>query len=164
MRKMLSTALLVLLTGCVNLQKLEVVDHVDDHTNFAAIRTYTWAVGWPAGELEQHTRIVAAINKELAAHQLTESANGHADVTVDYGVLWRTDGDLSLAGKVPDREIPSFPVMTLSVRVRDAGTGQDVYTARSDARVDAWGQVSATTLTTEVDRMFERYPIPKSTP
>ena len=164
MRKMLSTALVVLLTGCVHLQELEVVDHVDDHTDFAAIKTYTWAVGWPAGELEQHKQIVAAINKELAAHQLTETANGHADVTVDYGVLWRTDGDLSVAGEVPDREIPSFPVMTLSVRLRDPGTGREVFTARSDARVDAWGQVSPTILATEVDRMFERYPKPKSAP
>ena len=121
-----------------------------------------WATGWPAGYPDQHEHIVAAVNRELAARHLTERTDGHADVTVDYGVLWRTDADLSKGGEVPDRQLPTFPVMTLVVRLREVGTSRELFTVRSDTPVQNYGRTPETMLTARLAQMFERYPTPKS--
>ncbi len=150
--------------GCIGgLQSYKKAEYtVEKDANFAALRTYAWATGWPAGYQDQHERIVAAINRELAARNMTERPAGQADVTVDYGVLWRNDADLSRAGDVPDRDLPTFPVMTLTVRLREAATKREVFSARSDTPVGSYGHTTDATLTQRVAEMFEHYPESKS--
>ena len=154
----------VLLTvgGCtLKLRSYEIVSTVDNETDFAALRTYAWATGWPAFEDAQHEQIVAAVNRELAARHFTESTDGHADVTVTYGVLRREDADLSAAGDVPDRELPTFPVITLVVRMREADTRRELFSVRADTPVPSVGH-AATAIDNRIVQMFERYPERKS--
>jgi hypothetical protein len=155
-------AVLLIAGGCgPALQKYEIVTAIDKRADFAAFKTYAWATGWPADEEEQHVQIVAAVNRELAARHLTERPDGDADVTVVYGVLRRTDADLSAAGHVPDRELPRFPVVTLVVRIREADTRRELFSVRSDTPLPMDGTTGATAITDQIGRMFERYPAPK---
>jgi len=156
--------IVVLLTagGCsLKLRSYEIVSTVDKETDFASLRTYAWATGWPAFDEAQHEQIVAAVNRELAARHFTESADGHGDVTVTYGVLRREDADLSAAGDVPDRELPTFPVITLVVRMREAATRRELFSVRADTPVQSVG-TAATAINDQIVQMFERYPERKS--
>jgi hypothetical protein len=165
MGKMLIAGFVVLLTagGCttLTLRPYAIVSTVDKETDFASLRTYAWATGWPAFEEAQHEQIVAAVNRELAARHFTESADGHADVTVTYGILRREDADLRVAGDVPDRELPTFPVITLVVRMREGGTRRELFSVRADTPVQSVG-TAATAIDNRIVQMFERYPERKS--
>jgi len=164
MGKLLIPGLVVLLTigGCaLKPGAYAIVSTVDEQTDFVAFRTYAWAPGWPAYDETQHEQIVAAVNRELAARHLTESADGHADVTVTYGVLRREDVDLSAAGHAPDRNLPTFPVITLVVRMREADTRRELFSVRADTPVQSV-QTAATAIEDQIVQMFERYPERKS--
>jgi hypothetical protein len=148
--------------GCYGgLQDYETVADIDTHANLPAFRTHAWEIGWPAGYRDEHKRIVAAINRELAARGLVESPGGQADLALVYAVLWRTDADLSVTGEVPDRQLPTFPVMTLVVRIRDPRTSREVFTARTDTPVQQYGRVSDAVLGRQVRDLFEEYPLPR---
>jgi hypothetical protein len=164
MGKMLIAGFVVLLTagGCaLKPGSYAIVSTVDEQTDFAALKTYAWAPGWPAYEDTQNEQIVAAVNRELAARHLTESADGHADVIVTYGILRREDVDLSAAGHAPDRELPTFPVITLVVRMREAATRRELFSVRADTPVQSV-QTAVTTIDDRIVQMFERYPERKS--
>ena len=134
MRTMLIAGFVVLLTagGCaLKPGSYAIVSTVDEQTDFAALKTYAWAPGC------------------------------HADVTVTYGILRREDVDLSAAGHAPDRELPTFPVITLVVRMRQADTRRELFSVRADTPVQSV-QTAVTAIDDRIVQMFERYPEPKS--
>ena len=73
----------------------------------------------------------------------------------------REDADLSAAGDVPDRELPTFPVITLVVRMREADTRRELFSVRADTPVQSVG-TAATAIDDRIVQMFERYPERKS--
>jgi hypothetical protein len=57
---------------------------------------------------------------------------------------------------VPDRELPTFPVVSVAVVIRDAATSKELFNVRADAPVQAGGK--AATITDQIAQIFERYP------
>jgi hypothetical protein len=75
--------------------------------------------------------------------------------------LRREDIDLSAAGHAPDRELPTFPVITLVVRMRETETRRELFSVRADTPVQSV-QTATTAIDDQIVQMFERYPERKS--
>ena len=82
---LLCTAGLMLLAGGAAAQ--DVNYDYDRHANFSAYRTYAWVGGTNLADDLNHARIVAAVDRQLAAKGLTQvDSTGNPDVLVLYRV------------------------------------------------------------------------------
>ena len=142
----------------------------DRHANFSAYRTYAWAGGTNLADDLNHARIVAAVDRQLAAKGLARvDSTGNPDVLVVYQVgLHRGPGVQRLrqpAGPFP-RGGPSWarvervPVGTLAVGIIDAKTRSMVWRAAATKDLDP-GQSPEKwekNLNKAVEKMFKHYP------
>ena len=123
-----------------------------------AAKTYVWAVGRPSPDKDIDRMIVAAIDRELAAHGLAKRPAAPGDLAVTYTSLNRTDVDVS-SDKSREASAP-FNVGTLVVDVSNSASRESLYRVRMDTPIDR----NPTTLEAEigaaVKAMFETYAQP----
>jgi hypothetical protein len=130
----------------------------DRHANFAAYRTYTWVTGTTlAADDLNHARIVAAVDRQLAAKGLAQQdSGGSSDVQVLYLVGLRQDLEFNgydhhLAGPEGGpswARVEPVPVGTLA-----AAATKDLDLGQSPER---WER----NLNKAVEKMFKHYPGP----
>jgi len=130
----------------------------DAHTDFSKLKTYEWEMGWAAIDRDAHRHFVVAINRELSALGLTEGDPGKSDVTVAYYSLRRDDVSLDWKVLTSKDHLPTFPVGTLIVVIREAGTRRELFNARADAPIDLDPERLNAIIDDKVARMFELYP------
>ena len=144
----------------------------DRHANFAAYRTYAWvgATTLAADDLN-HARIVAAVDRELAAKGLAQADSGaNPDMQVLYLVGLRQDLELNGYENrlvVPDdgaswARVEPVPVGTLAVEIIDAKSHALVWRAAATKDLDL-GQSPdrwERNLNKAVEKMFKHYPGP----
>jgi hypothetical protein len=130
---------------------------VDEHTNFAALHTYSWTPGWGAFNQDLDTHIVAAIDRELTSLGLTRLAGAPSDMLVTYGTVRRTNVDVS-AKRRGKPVYPEYPVGTLVVVLRESLEHREVFRARAELRVNIDTAQLGEQIDVIVARMFARYP------
>ena len=130
----------------------------DAHTDFSKLKTYEWEMGWTAIDRDAHRHLVVAINRELSALGLTEGVPGQSDVTVAYYSLRRDDVSLDWKVLTSKDHLPTFPVGTLIVVIREPGTRRELFSARADAPIDLEPERLNAIIDDKVARMFDLYP------
>ena len=91
---LLCTAGLMLLAGGAAAQ--DVNYDYDRRANFSAYRTYAWVGGTSQADDLNHARIVAAVDRQLAAKGLTQvDSTGNPDVLVLYRVALTEDLEIN---------------------------------------------------------------------
>jgi Domain of unknown function (DUF4136) len=121
-------------------------------------RTYAWRVSKPSFDKTIDALIVAAVDRELAAHGLTKLTSGQSDVDVTYGSLSRTDVDLKKGGK--DGARPESAVGTLVVDLTDPTSRKELFSVRMDTPIASDPATLEATINAAVTAMFEKYPSP----
>ena len=149
--------------GQTVMPKYRVTVKADKHTDFASLRTYAWDRGMRAPYESTHERVVAAVDREMAALGFTQVTDGKSDVLVTYVTLRRTDVDLKAKSRTPDGMRPSYPVATLLVLLRDPGTLKELYRARVDTPIELDEEKLAATIDDRDAQMFARYPTRRET-
>ena len=141
----------------------------DRHANFSAYRTYAWAGGTNLADDLNHARIVAAVDRQLAAKGLARvDSTGNPDLLVVYQVGLHQD--LEINGYDNRWALPSggpswarlerVPVGTLGVAIIDAKTRSMVWRAAATKDLDL-GQSPEKwekKLNKAVEKMFKHYP------
>jgi uncharacterized protein DUF4136 len=165
---MLWTAGLVLLARGAAAQ--DVNYDYDRHANFAAYRTYAWVGGTTlAADDLNHARIVAAVDRELAAKGLAKADSGaKPDVQVLYLVGLRQDLEFNGYENrlvVPDGgaswgRVEPVPVGTLAVEIIDAKSHALVWRAGAtkDLNLGQSPERWERNLNKAVEKMFKHYP------
>jgi hypothetical protein len=151
-------ALLVAGAAAGLMPKYKVTTQIDKKTDFSRLKTYVWEPGWASYDADAHKQIVAVIDRELTALGFSKGTEGHADVTVVYATLRRTDVDLKTKARTAEGLRPTFPVATLVVLIREPGTHKELFRARADTPVDMEPEKLELTINHQVEQMFLRYP------
>jgi hypothetical protein len=143
----------------------------DRRANFTAYRTYAWAGGTNLADDLNHARIVAAVDRQLAAKRLARvDSTQNPDVLVVYRVGLTQDLEINgydnrLAvpyGGPSWARLERVPVGTLAVGMFDAKTRSMVWRAAATKDVDL-GQSPEKwekNLNKAVEKMFKHYPGP----
>ncbi len=160
MKTALRTGVLVLLAAAAfagDMPKYRITTRADKHTDFSRLKTYAWEPGgWTAFDPGAHERIVAAVDRELAALGFTKATEEDCDVTVVYGSITRTDVDLKAKAVGPEKVRPTYPVASLVILLHEPGTQKELFRARADTPIDP-GRLDAV-IDRQVRAMFARYP------
>jgi hypothetical protein len=141
----------------------------DRSANFSGYRTYAWAGGTNLADDFNHARIVAAVDRQLAAKGLTgvDSA-GSPDVLVAYQVGMHQD--LEVNGYENRLDLPSggpswarlerVPVGTLVVGIIDVKTHSMVWRAAATKDLDSSASPGKweKSINKAVEKMFKHYP------
>ena len=143
----------------------------DRSANFSAYRTYAWAGGTSQADNLNHARIVAAVDRQLAAKGLSQvDSTGNPDVLVLYRVALTQDLEVNAWdnrwagpgwGGGPSRaRVERVPVGTLVVGIIDAKTRSLVWRAAASKDLDpgASPEKWEKSLNKAVEKMFKRYP------
>jgi hypothetical protein len=133
----------------------------DKKTNFAALRTYTWTVGYNAYVPEAHKMIVAAFEAEMTRLGFTKVETG-ADVTLTYATVTGTDVDLKALDKL-EREGKSGATPTkararLMVIMRTATSSAQIWAASTREYLDPDPANLGATIQSVTARLFATYP------
>ena len=143
----------------------------DRHANWSAYRTYAWAGGTNLADNLNHARIVAAVDRQLAAKGLTPvDSTGNPDVLVVYRVGLHQDLEVNgydnrWAGPVGGpswARLERVQVGTLAVGIIDAKTRSMVWRAAASKDLDLnqspekWEKK----LNKAAEKMFKHYPAP----
>jgi Domain of unknown function (DUF4136) len=129
----------------------------DKHTNFAQLRTYRWTTGWTAFDKDVDQRVVAAVDRELAASGLTQVAGWSSDVLVRYASLVRTDVDLKSKISSDTQLRREYRVGTLTVFLLEPRTMRELFRARADLPLETEPPRLASQIDSVVAEMFARY-------
>ena len=145
----------------------------DQRANFAAYRTYAWAGGPKLADDLNHARIVAAVDRQLAAKGLTQvDSTRNPDVLVVYRVgltndleingydnRWAGPGWGGWGGPISAR-VERVPVGTLVVAMIDAKTRSMVWraTGSKDLDLGASPEKWQKKIDKAVEKMFKHYP------
>ncbi len=129
----------------------------DKHTNFAALKTYSWTTGWSAFNREIDRQVKDAVDRELAAAGLTKRDGEDGDMLVTYGALQRTDVDLKAKASGDPKARPVYAVGSLVVLLLHPETRRELYRARADTRLSSDPAVLDQQIDAVVKRMFEGY-------
>ncbi len=156
--KPLLTMLVAAVAAASQMTQYTVTATADEHTDFSKLKTYEWEMGWTAIDRDAHRHFVVAINRELSALGLTEAAPGKSDVTVAYYSLRRDDVSLDWKVLTSKDSLPTFPVDTLIVVIRDAATRRELFSGRADAPIDLDPERLNAIIDEKVARIFELYP------
>jgi len=165
MTKLLMAGLFVIAAaqaGAGELRIYNVTTKVAKHADFSKLKTYTLVTGWPSIDVEFHDQVIAAIERELAAAGLAKRTSGPSDVTVTYAAVRRTDVDLKAKGRGPAGERPTYPVASITVRMRHPITNQDLFLARAVTPIDLSPGAIEATINDRIAKMFARYPTRRS--
>lgn len=158
----------LMLLGC-GVATQDVSYDYDQRANFSAYRTYAWAGGANMADDLNHARIVAAVDRHLAAKGLAQvDSTQHPDVLVIYQVALTEDLEINAydhrwagphAG--PSRaRVERVPVGTLAVAMIDARARSTVWRAAAsqeldlDAPPEKWEK----NINKAVEKLFKRYP------
>ena len=155
--KSLCVIFVAALAATSQITQYKVTAKADKHTGFSKLKTYEWESGWIAPDRDVHAHLVAAITRELTALGFAEGLPGHADVTVAYYSLRRDDGDLS-SKPTESEKLPTYPVGTLIVMMREPGTRRELFSARADAPIELEPARLNAIIDEQVARMFALYP------
>jgi hypothetical protein len=174
---LLCTAGLMLLAGGAAAQ--DVNYDYDRRANFSAYRTYAWVGGTSQADNLNHARIVAAVDRQLAAKGLTQvDSTGNPDVLVLYQVALTEDLEVNAYdnrwagpgwggwggwGGGPSRaRVERVPVGTLVVGMIDAKTRSMVWRTSATKDLDLGDNPEKweKKLNKAVEKMFKRYPVP----
>lgn len=133
----------------------------DKKVDFAALRTYTWSGGTHADRPDAHKMIVVAVDAEMAGRGFKQVATG-ADVTLAYYTGFTTEVDLKALDKL-EREgkggaTPTKALGRLSVKMRNASSHQEVWSAATRELLDPDPAKLSTTIRAVTGRLFETYP------
>jgi hypothetical protein len=141
----------------------------DRHANFSAFRTYAWAGGTNLADDLNHARIIAAVDRQLAAKGLARvDSTASPDVLVVYRVGMHQDLEINgydnrwalPAGGPSWARIEQVPVGTLAVGIIDAKTRSMVYRAAAtkDLTPGASPEKWEKKINKAVEKMFKHYP------
>ena len=164
---LLCTAGLMLLAGGAAAQ--DVNYDYDRRANFSAYRTYAWAGGTNLADDLNHARIVAAVDRQLAAKGLAQvDSTGNPDVLVIYRVGLTEDLEVNAYdnrwadpfGGPSWARVERVPVGTLVVAMIDAKTRSMVWRASAtrDLNLRDNPEKWEKKLNQAVEKMFKRYP------
>jgi hypothetical protein len=150
----------------------------DRGANFSAYRTYAWVGGTSQADNLNHARIVAAVDRQLAAKGLMQvSSTGNPDVLVHYEVAltedlevnaydnrWAGPGWGGWGGGPSSARVERVPVGTLVVGMTDAKTRLMVWRTAATKDLDLGDNPEKweKKLNKAVEKMFKRYPGPTS--
>jgi hypothetical protein len=143
----------------------------DQRANFSAYRTYAWAGGTNLADDLNHARIVAAVDRQLAAKGLVRvDSTRNPDVLVIYGVgltqeleVNGYDNRWAVPYGAPSRaRVERVPVGTLAVAMIDAKTRSTVWRAAATKDLDlgAPPEKWEKNLNKAVEKLFKHYPGP----
>ncbi len=158
-------ALVMVCAGLALAQKLAptVVQH-DKTVDFAAFHTYSYEPSHPAILKEVDARVVADIEKELAALGLTKAASGKGDVIVTNHSVARDDVDLATfdekqpASGGERKAAQTVKVGTLAVDVKVASTGKLAWRAKVERAFSGDKTAQLNGIDYAVTEVFRVYP------
>jgi hypothetical protein len=130
----------------------------DKKTDFSRLKTYSWTTGWSVFDKEIDQRIVAAVDRELAAVALTKLERATGDVVVRYTSIRRTDVDLR-SKMSPDTKLHrEFPVGTLVVQLLEPESQRELFRSRVDMPLETDRPALQTQIDRAIAQMFAKYP------
>lgn len=166
---LLCTAGLMLLAGGAAAQ--DVSYDYDRSANFSAYGTYAWVSGTSQADNLNHARIVAAVDRQLAAKGLTQvDSTGNPDALVLYQVALTEDLEINgydnrwagpYAWGGPSRaRVERVAVGTLVVGMIDAKTRSMVWRTAATKDLDLGDEPEKweKKLNKAVEKMFKHYP------
>lgn len=129
----------------------------DKHVDYATFKTYSWTPGQPSADKQIDARVVAAVDRELAALGMTKATSGPGDVLVTYYSLSRTDVNLKAK---PDAEgrLPQYWVGTLVVALLDPVSQQRLLRLRIDQPIEIERAKLDASIDSAVAALFAEYP------
>jgi hypothetical protein len=136
----------------------------DKAIDFASFRTYTYEASHPAILKEVDARVLAAIEKQMAALGLTKATTGPGDIVVTYHTVTRNDVDLAtFDNKAPALGAERKPAETLKIGtlVVDASvpaTGKLAWRARVERAFAGDQGTQLKTVDEAVASVFTVYP------
>jgi hypothetical protein len=138
-------------------QRYGVTVTTDRKADFSAFKSYTWdTAGYPAMDKAVHQQIIDAVDRELKGLGLEKRTSAPADVVLLYGAQRRTDADTR--ADVPATDLPTYPVGTLVVLMREPETRKEVFRGRVDKPIDLAPDKIKATIDDVVAEMFAKYP------
>lgn len=162
---LIGTAALLLGT---NASAQDVTYDYDRSANFAALTNYVWVNGDRVVDDLNHQRIVAAVDKQLAAkgNQKVDAVAG-ADLLITYHVV--ISRDLAVSGnryrlsRWANARVEAVPVGALIVDIADAKTHATVWRGMVSRDLDAKAtpEQREKNLNKAVEKLFKRYPMAK---
>jgi hypothetical protein len=161
MKRTLVGMLLVLSLACAvatRTPKYNVRVTYDKGTDFSRLKTYVWEPGWMSYDRPIDAQVADAVGRELSALGFIKGTREAHDVTVTYGTLRRTD--VNLKGKAHDYGglLPTYPVGTLVVLIRDSRTQRELFRGRSDTPLDLQPDRLDAIIQNQVTQIFQKYP------
>lgn len=164
---LLCLGVLMLLAGGAAAQNVN-YDY-DRHANFSAYRTYAWAGRTNLADDLNHARIVAAVDRQLAAKGLAQvDSTGNPDLLVVYRVGLHQDLEINAyenrwagpSGGPSWARLERVPVGTLAVGIIDARTRSLVWRAAATKHLDpgASPEKWEKNINKAVEKMFKHYP------
>ena len=143
----------------------------DRSAGFSQFRTYGWAPGTIRADDLNHARIVAAVDRELAARGLAQvGATAQPDLLVAYQVGLHQDLEVNgyddrwtlPAGGPSWARLERVPVGTLAIGIFDAKTHSLVWRAAATKDLDpgASPEKWEKSINQAVQKMFKHYPAP----
>jgi uncharacterized protein DUF4136 len=125
----------------------------------AKVKTYIWDKGRPSFDKDVDARIVAAVDRELAAHSLAKLPSGSGDVVVRYASQSRTDTDVK-SKPSKSGELRDYAVGSLVLDLTDAANRQVLFRVRMDTPIERDPATIGATIDAAVAAMFAKYPTP----
>jgi len=124
----------------------------------ARLKTYSWGTSHAAIDRAVDSRIVEAIDRELAGLGLTKATSGSGDALVAYHTVVRRDVDTK---KPTEKDgVPGYLVGVISIDLRAASTKDVLFQVRIDKPLDVERAQLGPVVDQAVKAMFERYPRP----
>ena len=126
----------------------------------ATLKTYSWGTSHAAIDKAVDSRIVQAIERELAGLGLTKATSGSGDALVAYHTVVRRDVDTK---KPTEKDgVPGYLVGVISIDVRAASSKDVLFEVRIDKPIDVERAQLGPAVDQAIKAMFERYPRPSA--
>ena len=122
----------------------------------AKVATYQWTGGSLSRRVDG--LITAAVERELAARNITKGVSGRGDVLVSYSAFGRTEVDVKAAAK--DGTGREQSIGTLTLDLRDAVSRELLFRARVETPIEQDPATIQTAIDAAVAAIFEKYPGP----
>jgi hypothetical protein len=137
----------------------------DKSANFAALTTYVWVNGDRVADDLNHQRIVAAVDRQLAAKGSRQvDAVADADLLVTYHVVLSQDvavsGNRTGVNRWASARVEAVPVGALIVNIVNARTHATVWRGMVSRDLDpkADPEQREKNLNQAVEKLFKHYP------
>jgi Domain of unknown function (DUF4136) len=131
---------------------------VDKNTDFSALHTYAWTRGLASLDPAFDAHITEAIDRELGSVGLIRQGSEPADVVVSYGVVRRSDVDVSAKRDRDSGTYPEYSTGTFVVLMREASSRRELFRARAKVPIDVDIAQIERHIDEIVARMFAHYP------